>query len=71
MTNRRYGMSKAELERVKIIEQIKSKRISQIMGAEELGISTRHLRRVIGEYEQRGEEGLICKRYGKPKPSNS
>lgn len=59
-------MSKEELERLKIIEQIKSKRITQIVGAEQLEISTRHLRRVMREYEQRGEEGLICKRYGKP-----
>lgn len=59
-------MSEQEISRLRIIERIKSKRISQIAGAAQLKMSTRHLRRLMGNYKQQGAIGLISKRYGKP-----
>lgn len=59
-------MSGREISRLKIIEQIKSKQISQIAGAAQLKMSTRHLRRLMGKYKQHGTAELISKRYGKP-----
>ena len=59
-------MSEQELSRLKVIERIKSKQISQLTGAAQLKLSTRHLRRLIRSYEHQGVAGLLSRRYGKP-----
>ena len=58
-------MSKKELTRLDIMKRIEEKRMRQKEGAEMLGISERHVRRLMRAYRQEGEKGLISKRRGK------
>jgi transposase len=53
------AMTREELKRKTIIEQAIEKRITQKGGAERLGISERHFRRMIRRYRKQGEEGLV------------
>jgi transposase len=59
-------MSKKELTRMEIIQNLQGKRMKQKEAAEMLGISERHVRRLLSAYRQDGEVGLISKRRGKP-----
>lgn len=60
------AMTRDELHRKTIVEKAIEKRITQKEGAERLGISERHLRRIIRKYRKQGEEGLVSGHRGKP-----
>lgn len=59
-------MSKKELTRLEVMQRLEEKRLRQKEAAEILGVSPRHIRRLLHAYRQKGEEGLISKRRGKP-----
>jgi len=59
-------MSKKELTRLEVIQRLQEKRLRQKQAAEMLGISERHVRRLLSAYCKDGEKGLISKRRGKP-----
>jgi transposase len=59
-------MTQEELNRKTIIEQAEDKRITQREGAEKLGISERHFRRLLKQYRERGDTGLVSGHRGKP-----
>jgi len=59
-------MSKRELNRVEVLEQIKSRQITQKKGAEMLGMSVRQVRRIQKRYTKKGAAGLIHQSRGKP-----
>ena len=59
-------MSKQELTRLEIIQRLEEKRMRQTEAAELMGISPRHVRRLLRAYREQGEQGLISKRCGKP-----
>lgn len=59
-------MSTKELTRLEIIQRIEAKRMTQRAASEILGVSERHLRRMVNAYRQEGESGLISKRRGRP-----
>ena len=59
-------MSKKELTRLEVIQRLEEKRLKQKEAAELLGISERHVRRLLCAYRQDGESGLISKRRGVP-----
>jgi len=59
-------MSTKELTRLEIIQRIEAKRMSQREASEILGVSERHMRRLISAYRQEGERDLISKRRGRP-----
>jgi transposase len=59
-------MSKKELTRIEVMQRLEEKRLKQREAAEMLGISQRHVRRLLRAYRQDGERGLISKRRGKP-----
>lgn len=59
-------MSKKELTRLEVIQRLKGKRLRQKQAAEMLGISERHVRRLLFAYRKYDEKGLISKRRGKP-----
>lgn len=69
MTNQVIKMSRKEVDRLAIIQQVQSKQISQITAAKQLGIGVRQVRRLESSYEQEGAIGLISKR--RDKPSNN
>ena len=59
-------MSKKELSRVEVMKRIKTKKMTQKQGAEALGISVRHVRRLWKKYEKKGAAGLVNKSRGNP-----
>jgi transposase len=59
-------MTQEELKRKTIIEQSEDKRITQKEGAEKLGISERHYRRMLKRYRTKREAGLVSGHRGKP-----
>ena len=58
-------MSKKELTRVEIMKRLDEKRMRQKEGAEMLGVSARHVRRLLKAYRQAGEKGLVSRRRGR------
>ena len=60
-------MSNKEVTRLEVIQRIKEKRLKQKEAAEMLGVSERHVRRMLRAYRQSGAKGLISKRRGKPR----
>lgn len=59
-------MSDQELNRLQILNDVLNKRLRQKDAALLLGISTRHLQRMIKGYQEGGTETLISSRRGKP-----
>ena len=59
-------MSKAELDRLEVMKQLQEKRISQRTAAKELGLSVRHVKRLLRAYRQKGASGLVSKQRGQP-----
>lgn len=59
-------MSKKEISRMSIMEQLKAKSMTQKKAAQTLGVSERQVRRLWKNYQQNGGSGLISKRRGKP-----
>ena len=59
-------MSKKEYTRIEVMKRLEEKRLKQSEAAEMLGVSERHVRRLVRGYRQDGERGLISKRRGKP-----
>lgn len=59
-------MTEKEVERIKIIQMAKEKRITQKDGARRLEISERHFRRMLKRYLEKGNEAMISGHRGKP-----
>ena len=59
-------MSKKELTRLEVIRRLEEKRMRQREAAEILGVSSRHIRRLLRSYRLHKEKGLISRRRGKP-----
>jgi transposase len=68
MDEERLTLNKKELKRLKVLKLVKSGALNVLKGAESLGISERHMRRLKAQYVKDGEEGLIHGNRGrKPK----
>jgi transposase len=59
-------MSEEELDRLEVMKQLQEKRISQKIAAVELGVSVRHVKRLLRAYRKEGASGLVSKQRGKP-----
>jgi transposase len=59
-------MSKVEIGRLEVMKQLKEKRMNQRCGAKELGVSVRHVKRLLRAYRQAGPAGLVSKQRGQP-----
>lgn len=66
---RTLAMTEKEIERIKIIQKAEEKRMTQKAGAERLGISDRHFRRILSRYRKEGNAGVISGH--REKPSNN
>jgi len=64
----RVIMSVKELRRVHVIRQTMEKKLAQVKAGTVLGLTTRHIRRLIERVEQEGDQGLAHR--GRGKPSN-
>lgn len=60
------AMTQEELHRKTIIEQALDKRITQHEGARRIGTSERHFRRLLKQYRDQGDAGLVSGQRGKP-----
>ena len=57
-----------ELKRVYVIRQTMEKKLTQVKAGTMLGLTTRHIRRLIERVEEAGDQGLAHR--GREKPSN-
>ena len=64
----RVLMRVKELRRVSVIRQTMEKQLTQVKAGTLLGLTPRHLRRLIERVAQAGEQGLAHR--GRGKPSN-
>ncbi|MBU6433410.1 MAG: ISNCY family transposase [Nitrospirae bacterium] len=64
----RVIMSVKELRRVHVIRQTMEKKLTQVKAGTVLGLTTRHIRRLIERVKQAGDQGLAHQ--GRGKPSN-
>ena len=64
----RVIMSVKELRRVHVIRQTREKTLTQVKAGTLLGLTTRHIRRLIARVEQAGDQGLAHR--GRGTPSN-
>ena len=64
----RVIMSVKELRRVHVIRQTMEKKLTQVQAGTMLGLTTRHIRRLIARVAQAGDQGLAHR--GRGKPSN-
>jgi transposase len=64
----RVIMSVKELRRMHVIRQTMEKKLTQVKAGTMLGLTTRHIRRLIERVEQQGDQGLAHR--GRGKPSN-
>jgi hypothetical protein len=58
-------MTKKELERIKILSQLKGKKITQITATKILKISDRQIRNLLAEIKIHGDKAIISKKRGK------
>jgi transposase len=58
-------MSQKEWTRAQILDSLKEGKISQQDAAHRMGVSARHVRRMVKRYQLEGPPGLISKRLGK------
>jgi transposase len=63
--NRILEMSTKELLRKTIVEQVLDGRIRQKEAAERLKVSERHFRRILRNYRQEGDTGLVSRKRGR------
>jgi transposase len=59
-------MSIKEVDRLKLLEQVLSKQLTQTQAAKQLGLSRRQVVRLCQGYRTMGEAALVSKREGKP-----
>lgn len=64
-TTELVSMSAQELDRLTVIERVVEKRLSQVEAGKQLGVTPRHLRRMIERYRRDGAVGLVSKKRGK------
>ena len=64
----RVIMSVKELRRVHVIRQTREQKLTQVKAATLLGLTPRHIRRLLARVEQAGDQGLAHR--GRGKPSN-
>lgn len=58
-------MSTQELDRLKVVQRVIERRLTQIQASQQLGITTRQMSRLIGAYKTHGPEALVSKKRGK------
>ncbi len=59
-------MSKKEVDRCAVLEQVRKRQLKQCEAAEILDITDRHIRNLLTAYKNEGARGLISKKRGRP-----
>ena len=63
------AMSKREVDRLKIMEKVLDRQLTQVKGGEVMGISERQVRRLVNRVIEEGARGLVHRNRGKPPPN--
>ena len=58
-------MSATELDRLTVIERVRDRRLSQSDAAKQLGLTQRHISRLLNAFERDGPAALVSKRRGR------
>lgn len=58
-------MTTTELERTKVIERVIERRLTAVAAAQQLGLTSRHIGRLVKAYRENGTQGLLSKQRGK------
>ena len=58
------AMSTDELNRLSIVQKIVDKHLTQVVAAEQLGLTIRQVKRLVKKYHENGAEGLVSKKRG-------
>jgi len=59
-------MNEKELHRIGVIKDVCNKQLTQVAAASILGLTRRHTQRLVNQFRQSGEAGLVSKRRGLP-----
>ena len=59
-------MSSKEMSRLEVMQRLAGKRLTQAEAAEILGVSVRHVKRLLSKFRAGGASGLVSQRRGKP-----
>ncbi|MCL1125996.1 ISNCY family transposase [Shewanella surugensis] len=59
-------MSENELHRIGVIKEVCNKQLTQMAAASNLGLTRRHIQRLVNQFRQDGDVGLVSKRRGVP-----
>jgi transposase len=59
-------LSMKEAQRLGVIEQVLDKRLTQVLAAQQLGVSVRQVKRLSRAVREQGAVGLVSKRRGQP-----
>jgi transposase len=57
-------LTKKALHRLKVVEAVVEKRLKQREAAQQLGVTTRQVKRLIAKYKREGAQGLVSRRFG-------
>lgn len=58
-------MSAHELERIRTVQRVIDKKITQVIASEHLGLTVRQIKRLVRQYKQTGPSGLKSRQRGK------
>lgn len=58
-------MSRVEIDRVSVIQRVVERRLTAVDAAQQLGLTNRHVGRLVRAYRNNGPDGLVSKRRGK------
>ena len=61
-------MSRRELDRAEVLSRVVARRLTQREAARQLGVSERHVRRMLAAFETEGPAGLVSRKRGRPSP---
>ena len=59
-------LTKKTLHRLKVVEAVSEKRLTQGEAARQLGVTRRQVKRLVADYRREGAAGLVSRRRGKP-----
>lgn len=63
------AMSTQEVDRLKIVEKVLDRQLTQAKAGEVLGLSERQVRRLVNRVREEGARGLVHRNRGKPPPN--
>jgi DNA-binding Lrp family transcriptional regulator len=60
----RIPMSTEDLKRLEVLKRVKTGRCKQVTAGKNLGITPRHVRRLLRRLEQEGDKGIVSRKVG-------